>query len=218
MAPKNTNKIEWKFNVSLWAVLGAVLLVVWLIIPHKCDITPKQPNRKDLYSPKQELLISTTGDTVIIAPQEPDIIIHGSGEYSPDTIISPEDTISVEVYVSVGDNEPPEVVLEIDSIPVEITGVEWYSREVPERNWQVIFSITNSEIDRFGAGVAYRFAEISEVNLSISGTVGLTGKWISPELRMSKNVWSGVAIGAGFGYRFGSENAPHFSANISLEL
>lgn len=155
-----------------------------------------------------------------LSPEVKDVTsssVSGSGTWSPDTEITPSDTLEVALSVVTLDDGTAWATVTIDSKPVVIHQLDYYHQEI-RRRWLAHVEVCNCETSLAGVGLGYNLFDVAGVDVIPSVTVATRGDWIAPEVRFSRNIWSGVSASGGAGYRFGVERGLHLSAGISVEL
>ena len=147
---------------------------------------------------------------------------YGTSTWIPEETYSPGDSIPVELSTIELPDGTWWARLSIDGKPVEWTRLEFH-REVVRRNWCAFVELAAVSSDSgqsspLGVGVGYTIWRPVAVNITPSVAVSTTFDWVAPELRLSRNVWSGVSVGGGVGYRLGEDDGLHLSASIGVEL
>jgi len=144
---------------------------------------------------------------------------YGAGNWIPDQTYTPEDTVSVELStVELPDGLWARVT--IDGKPIEWEQIDYHREEI-QRNWTAFVELTavsqaGNDTSQIGIGVGYRIWQPLGVNVVPSVAVSTDLRWIAPELRITRNVWSGVSVGGGVGYRIG--DGLHLSVGVGVEL
>ncbi len=111
--------------------------------------------------------------------------------------------------------------LTIADKPVNIDVSEWFGPSPGrlERRWQAHIEVAAvCDQPELGIGVGYRLCEPLGIGISPAVTVDPDLQWAAAELRLTRRVWSGVAVGIGCGYRIGYDMGLHLSGGISVEL
>ena len=218
--------VRWQFKVSfLWVFLTVAISAILILKPFSCNSRPNQID-PSLYTPILDSLSYVQADPIDspILPDSsiPDEIITttitGSGYWLPDEPVAAGDSVSVDVSVIVLEDESAWVKVSIDGKPAVFHKISHYHKRVrlPERDWTIFVEAANCGQSPIGVGGAYRIWKPLGINVSPAVAVSVNADWIAGEIRLSRNVWSGVALGIGCGYRTGG--GLHISGGLSLEL
>lgn len=143
--------------------------------------------------------------------------ISAVGEWSPGQVITPEDTVSVEVSMIELDDGSQWVKATIDGDLVKWERATWF--EEPEtRPWKLQLEVSDCPGNPWGIGIGYQVTEILGVGIVPSVVENIELQWTSIQVKFSRNIWSGVSFDGGFGRRFFQEPGWTFSGGISVSL
>jgi len=146
---------------------------------------------------------------------DPVVVIEAIGTWIPTHTVTPSDTLAVEVGIITTADSTAIIGITIDSIPVSIdTIIPIVSiPQLQVRRWVLLAEYSNAGV---GVGIGYRLFDISNYSISPCITMDINTAWVAGTVRVSKKVWSGVAVGIGAGYRY--DDGFHLSGSISIEL
>lgn len=226
--------IKFNINVSVLLVV-CVVTSIFVLRPFSC---PQKPSLPDYSLAHTELEnIGYKPATNVPDPKPDDLppavkegstsTVSGQGYWTPETNYQLGDTLDVELSVVELADGTAWVKVTIDSVEVKWQRLEHYRAPLPERKWTLFAEAVNSE-SRVGVGIGYRIFTVAEVNVSPALSISPRLDWIAGEVRVTKNIFSGVAIGGGVGWRLSTDvlttgdrlstNGLHLSAGISIEL
>jgi len=143
--------------------------------------------------------------------------VSGDGYWIPEYEYTPEDTLPVELTTVALEDGTAWARVTISGKPAVWQRLEYYHKTI-ERRWTGFFEVVNCPESITGIGAGYRVWEPLDINVVPSISVSTHFDWIAPEIRLTRNVWSGVSVGAGGGYRFGLDSGLHLSASVGIEL
>ena len=213
--------VDWKISISVfWIIVAA--FIIFIFKPFYCASKPSATEWTKLHTVMTELGYKPAKHSANPKPDTlpPEIqqaatsTVSSSGYWIPDSTITVNDTLEVELSTVMLEEEAYTAIL-INDKNVIITKSEYYYEYV-QRRWTLHTEIANAP-NPVGMGIGYRIWQPWGVNVSPAVTVSTRADWIAGELRLSRNIWSGVAGGVGVGYRLGDEGL-HLSAGVSLEL
>lgn len=219
--------VKWEIKVSLlWIICAVAVTAILLFKPFSCDSERSHFDWSQTHT-QLDSLNYTQADPVYdpILPDTvpiPDEIVtsttSGSGSWIPTQTYTPADTVAVELSEITLIDGSHWIKLLIGGSEVIWREIQHYQAPAPERNWQAHVEVCNCDSSRIGAGVGYNLLTVASVDVVPTVSVAVNADWIAPEIRLSHTVWSGVAVGAGAGYRFGADEGLHLSAGLSIEL
>lgn len=223
-----STNLQLRFNL-IWIIIPIAVIAILVFKPFSCG-SQRSNFSLSKYTALLEGLDYTPAD-ITDEPILPDTTIPpelvtatttGSGYWVPESDYASGDSLDVDVSVVVLEDESAWVKVTIDSTEVKWHKLEHYDRPQKPivRNWTAFVEYTNigNNHTRFGIGVGYRIWRPFEINVSPAVSVSTNLDWIAGEFRLSRNIWSGVAIGGGCGYRIGADDGLHLSIGLSLEL
>lgn len=145
--------------------------------------------------------------------------ISGTGVWIPDEPVAAGDSVPVEVsFVKLDDGSSWLKVI-IGDKPVQWMDLSRYEKAPAQRRVQAFAEVV-AVCDRpvVGFGIGYRLVDVVSVGVvpSVSTTTSLD--WAAAEIRLTVQVWSGVSLGGGVGYRIGADPGLHLSGGIGVEL
>ena len=215
--------VQWKINVTTLLLIAGIAFIL-IVSPFNCH---SGASHSSLHSAIKWLVSNQYQQADPVTEPKPDNIppdikpviistVSGSGVWIPEIEYEPGDSVEVELSVVELIDESAWIKVTIDSVEVKWQKLEHYHTEV-QRKWTLYAEVANCE-SRYGVGIGYRIWKPLEINVSPAVSVSTSLDWIAPELVISRNVWSGVSIGAGCGYRFGADDGLHLSAGLGVEL
>ena len=212
-----------------WAVLGLVVMLFILCNRQEGTIQPAdgsivQTVQKLLANGFKPATVFNSAGKLDVDGIPPKIItetVYVSGTWTPDTVYTPADTLPVTVE-GVGLIDGSRWMrIRIAGKPVNIDVSEWFGPSPArlDRRWQAHIEVAAvCDQPELGVGIGYRLCEPLGIGISPAVTVDPDLSWAAAELRLTRRVWSGVAIGIGGGYRLGEDTGLHLSAGVSVEL
>jgi len=215
--------VQWKISVTTILIIIGIAFVL-IVSPFNCRSKAPFPGWSKLHTELENLgykpaTHSTDPKPVELPPavkESATATTYGQGYWIPETSVTPLDTVPVVLTeVTLADNTHW-VKLTINGDEVKWEKLEYYHTEV-ERKWTLFAEVTNCE-SPYGVGIGYRIWKPLDVNVSPGVSVSTSLDWIAPELVISRNIWSGISVGAGCGYRFGVDDGLHLSGLVSIEL
>jgi hypothetical protein len=216
----------WKFNVSITTVLLIVGIAILLLCSDSLCNSPRieghsslsnaikwltnhsyvtadpvnKPTPHNLPKPVQESAVTTT---------------HGTGIWIPDSTVTPDDTLAVELSVIVLEDESAWGQVTIGGKPAVITELKYYRRDTRSR-LGLFAEYSNSGI---GCGINYRLFAVANTTLSPAVAVSTQLDWVAGEVQLSRTLFGNVSAGVGCGYQLsGDSGGLHFSGLVSIGL
>lgn len=150
--------------------------------------------------------------------------VHISGTWSPDTILTPEDTLDVEVStIEVGNTQWAQV--SINGKPALIYDATWFEKKrTPGRLAAGLEVVIIPDFD-IGAIVSYRVFTLWEINveaavaIDINETITDSPDWLALGGRLSKRFWRSVELGADIGIHITEEETcTHFGTGLTVRF
>ena len=217
-----------RFNISVTTILLVAVVIFLVISPQTLCNAPRIKDRLSVVEAMQWLKTRMYQQAEAVTEPKPEYLppavketavstTHGEGVWIPPTNIEQGDSVEVEISVVELVNETAWVKVVIDGDEVKWHKLEHYHVPLPERKWTLFAEATNAE-STIGIGIGYRIWKPLDINVSPAVSVSTSLDWIAGEVRLSRNIFSGVAFGGGVGYRFGAEDGLHLSAGVSIEL
>ena len=212
-----------RWNISVTTILIIIAIIAALILsPFNCR---SGASHSSLHSAIKWLVSNQYQQADHVTEPKPDNLppavkesataaTYGEGYWIPESEYEPGDSVEVELSVVVLEDESAWVKVVIDSVEVKWVKLHHYRTEV-ERKWTLHAGVSGAGT---GLGIGYRIWKPLDINVSPGVSVSTSLDWIAPELVISRNVWSGVSVGAGVGYRFGVDDGLHLSGLVSIEL
>jgi len=140
---------------------------------------------------------------------KPTVIIHGDGTVAVGDSILPVTLTAIEYSPH---NRGIRVTVGQDS--VVFNDLDWW---IDESDWRAVGELS-IPLD-FGIGLAYKVAEIKEINLGPAAIIDTNLEWIALEARGWKYLTDHLSIDAGIGARFSDSGiTPHAGIGIGLDL
>lgn len=224
--------VNWKVNISVTTILFSatvVLLLVFVVSPFNCDSKPSHPDWVKLHTELESLgykpaTHSPDPKPIELPPaikQNTSSALSGSGYWVPDTTYTPDDSVAVEVSAITLIDNSRWVKVTIDGQEVKWHRLDYYHRDTSSK-WTLFAEVANAD-SPIGIGAGYRIWKPLDINVSPALSVSTSLDWVAGEIRLSRNVWSGVAFGGGAGGRLVMVEDDltvelHLSAGISIEL
>jgi hypothetical protein len=217
---------KWIIILALIAVIGVLFLM--LCEGHRREvIISGTPVLGEFLFPTHEQAV------VVEKPDLPDTLAYlaplveetvtGSGTWSPDEAVMPEDTLPVEISIIQGEDDDQWVQVEIAGKPVHWEELKWYEKPEEKSKFHFIpLQITDCSERPLGIGGAYRLIGfVFDTDVSLAGTfdIDLLPAWVAVQGRLSKHIGdSHVSFGLSGGRRFGLEAGPHYGVDVSFDF
>ena len=225
-----------RWNISVTTVL--LMAVVIFGLPLALCNSPRIASHSSLYSAIDWLKTHSYTAAEPTTDPKPDNLppavkenatatVSGQSYWIPESEYAPGDTLEVELSVVELVDETAWVKVTIDSVEVKWVKLEHYRTEV-QRKWTLYAEIANvsqdgNDCSQYGIGVGYKLFNVLGSDIVPSASVSTSLDWIAGEVRLSRNIWSGVSVGGGVGGRLimvedELTGELHLSASIGIEL